>query len=246
MDHPNGLRALAYFDTLFPDDESEVIEARGDAIIDDIKSFKRFGEVTKVLAEGAIPYFVNEFWTSGQRKGHSVHEVSYRACFKPQLPEFFIKRLTAPGEVVLDPFMGRGTTPVEAGLHDRRAFGNDINPLSVLLTRPRLTTQSYHAVQNALMKVDWAAAVDPPPDLLAFYHPETLRRICVLRDHLLRHAPLDDASPDPALDWVRMVAINRLTGHSAGFFLSIRCPPTRLLAWNPSGALTRKEIRFRL
>src|SRR5262245_61693002 len=60
--------------------------------------------------------FVNEFWTARQRQANNLHEISYRACFKPQLPRFFIERLTAPGDLVYDPFMGRGTTLVEAAL----------------------------------------------------------------------------------------------------------------------------------
>src|SRR5262245_29872289 len=69
--------------------------------------------------------FTNEFWTSKQRAAHSLHEVSYRACFKPQLPRFFIERLTQSGDRVYDPFMGRGTTLIEAALMDRVAVGCD-------------------------------------------------------------------------------------------------------------------------
>jgi hypothetical protein len=32
--------------------------------------------------------YINEYWTSKQRDASSLHEVSYRACFKPQLPRF--------------------------------------------------------------------------------------------------------------------------------------------------------------
>ena len=109
-----------------------------DEFMADILAFSEFGRTTGEELIDGIPYFINEFWTSGQRQAHSIHEVSYRACFKAQLPEFFIARLTQPGDVVFDPFMGRGTTPVQAALMGRQAFGNDINPLSVLLTRPRL------------------------------------------------------------------------------------------------------------
>lgn len=226
MDHPNGHRALAYFDTLFPDKLEQPIVS-GDSIIEQIEAFDGFGTQTQIVRDGGIPYYINEFWTSGQRKAHSIHEVSYRACFKPQLPEFFIRRLTGPGEVVLDPFMGRGTTPVEAALHGRLAYGNDINPLSTLLTRPRLNPPSYSAIQKALMRIDWTAATTVREDLLAFYHPETLRRLCVLRDYLLLHAAPDLDRPDSALDWIRMVAINRLTGHSAGFFSVYSLPPNQ-------------------
>ena len=226
MNHPNGHRALAYFETLFPDELEQPIIS-GDTIIEQIEAFDGFGSQTQIIRNGGIPYYINEFWTSGQRKAHSIHEVSYRACFKPQLPEFFIRRLTGQGDVVLDPFMGRGTTPVEAALHGRLAYGNDINPLSTLLTRPRLNPPTYSAIQKALMRIEWAAPTKVRDDLLAFYHPETLRRLCVLRDYLLLNAAPDDCHPDPALDWIRMVAINRLTGHSAGFFSVYSLPPNQ-------------------
>jgi len=48
-----------------------------------------------------------------------------------------------------------------------------------------------------------------------------------LRDHFLSHAPLNEAAPDPALDWVRMVALGRLTGHSPGFFSVYTLPPNQ-------------------
>ena len=240
MNHPNGQRALAYFDTLFPDEET--IEASPEAsIIDQIREFDGFGARTQAVTEYEIPYYINEFWTSGQRKAHSIHEVSYRACFKPQLPEFFIRRLTSSGEIVLDPFMGRGTTPVEAGILNRRAYGNDINPLSVLLTRPRLRTPPYREVQKALMEIDWTAPVDTPSELLAFYHPETLRRICVLREHLLTRAPLEQDNPDQALDWIRMVAINRLTGHSSGFFSVYSLPPNQAVSVDSQRKINEKR-----
>ena len=70
--------------------------------------------------------FTNEFWTARQRAAHSLHEISYRACFKPQLPRFFIDRLTVPGDIVYDPFMGRGTTLIEAALMGRRPYGCDV------------------------------------------------------------------------------------------------------------------------
>ena len=77
--------------------------------------------------------FVNEFWTAKQRQANSIHEISYRACYKPQLPRFFIDIFTKEGEVVYDPFAGRGTTLIEAALMHRKVVSNDINPLSRLV-----------------------------------------------------------------------------------------------------------------
>jgi len=194
--------------------------------IDLVRNFEERGQPSREIREGPILYLINEFWTSGQRQAHSIHEVSYRACFKPQLPEFFIERLTRPGEAVYDPFMGRGTTPIQSALMGRRPVGNDVNPLSVLLTRPRLNPPAPHAVARRLDEIHWDEAGDEDPELLAFYSPRTLRHICALRRWLLERAPAGGA-PDPVDDWIRMVAINRLTGHSPGFFSVYTLPPNQ-------------------
>ncbi len=200
-----------------------------DAFADDLRVFDEFGAKTIEFEQDGVSYFVNEFWTSGQRRAHALHEISYRACFKPQLPEFFISRLTRPGESVYDPFMGRGTTAVQAALQGRRPIGNDINPLSALLTRPRLAPPSLDAIEARLKQIDWTKGALEREDLLAFYHADTLSQICSLRRWLLACAPLHK-DVDPADDWIRMVAINRLTGHSPGFFSVYTMPPNQAVS----------------
>jgi hypothetical protein len=234
--HPVSARALAYFDDLFPDDSAPKplperhVPLAGQDFVEELRGFHAFGTVTIERVVDGIPYLINEYWTAGQRQAHSLHEVSYRACFKPQLPEFFISRLTAAGEGVHDPFMGRGTTPLQAALMRRRPLANDINPLSVLLVRPRLAPPSLHDVAKALDEVPWGQEVTARDDLLAFYHPETLREMTVLRQWLLERAPIGEAAPDAAVDWIRMVAINRLTGHSPGFFSVYTLPPNQAVS----------------
>jgi hypothetical protein len=197
------------------------------SLLAEIRQFNARVAPTSATSADGIPYFTNEFWTASQRQAHAIHEISYRACFKPQLPAFFIERLTEPGDAVLDPFMGRGTTPIQAALMGRRPVGSDINPLSVLLTRPRLAPPPCAALAARLQDVPWSDAPDVPEDLLAFYHPETLKSLCALRAWLLDAAPIDNPAPDPATDWIRMVALNRLTGHSPGFFSVYTLPPNQ-------------------
>ncbi|MGH9347803.1 MAG: DNA methyltransferase [Vicinamibacterales bacterium] len=175
-----------------------------------------------------VTTFTNEFWTARQRAAHSLHEISYRACFKPQLPRFFIDRLTGPGDIVYDPFMGRGTTLVEAALMGRRPYGCDVNPLSRVLCEPRLRPPSVKEIGRALAAVDFTDAGDMPEELLTFYHPDTLREISALRKHLLcrqRAGALSNADR-----WIQMVAVNRLTGHSAGFFSVYTLPPNQAVS----------------
>jgi DNA modification methylase len=62
---------------------------------------------------------------------HGIHP--YPAKFIPQIPRYFIKTVTSPGDIILDPFAGSGTALVESTLLSRNSIGGDINPLSPLL-----------------------------------------------------------------------------------------------------------------
>lgn len=175
-----------------------------------------------------VARLVGEYWTAAQRQSHSLHEVSYRACFKAELPRFFIERWSQPGEVVYDPFMGRGTTLLEAALRGRTPLGNDVNPLAGILLLPRLDPPGIQEIQARLGELEWDRAVEVELDLSMFYHPRTLRDIAALRAYLL------DREREGRLDrvdrWIRMVATNRLTGHSPGFFSVYTMPPNQAVS----------------
>lgn len=211
--------------------------ASAQSLAGELEQFVHEGRPTDVSATVApdalgraleIPTYANEFWTRRQRAAHTLHEVSYRACFKPQLPRFFIERLTRPGDLVYDPFMGRGTTVLEAALLGRRVAGNDVNPLSRVLVAPRLEPPSLSEVEARLRSIDLHGAPERPADLLVFFHPDTLAEICSLRQYLLdrEHA----GAMDGVDRWIRMVAVNRLTGHSTGFFSVYTLPPNQAVS----------------
>jgi len=172
-----------------------------------------------------VPIYQGELWTALQRQASSIHEISYRACYKPQLPAYFIERLTQPGDIVYDPFSGRGTTAVEAALHGRRVIANDINPLSMLLTQPRLELPDLDAVARRLETIRTRGKQRKDIDLSMFYHPDTERELLALRRYLNQRR--DDYTEDAADRWIRMVATNRLTGHSPGFFSVYTLPPNQ-------------------
>jgi hypothetical protein len=213
------------------------MRARRQPLAEELASFREFGQATRKLvttfpaADGQtseVPTFVNEFWTAKQRQASSLHEISYRACFKPQLPRFFIERLTQPGEVVYDPFMGRGTTVLEAALLGRVPCGCDINPLSVVLTRPRLHPPRLEDVAQRLQQIDFTSFDEFPEDLLVFFHPDTLRAIASLKKYLLARRTAN--SLDAVDDWICLLALNRLTGHSPGFFSVYTLPPNQAVS----------------
>jgi len=72
----------------------------------------------------------------GQRTAYATHNVhAFAAKFPPQLPHLFINELTRPGEFVLDPMVGSGTTLVEAVLAGRDGIGIDLDPLASLIAK---------------------------------------------------------------------------------------------------------------
>ncbi|MDE3032870.1 MAG: site-specific DNA-methyltransferase [Acidobacteriota bacterium] len=179
----------------------------------------------RVEAQGeSFPRLSIECWTARQRQASSLHEISYRACYKPQLPRHFIERLTRPGDRVYDPFSGRGTTALEAALLGRRVAANDVNPLARLLAEPRLTPPEPAAVAGRLRAIPRAGTPDDL-DLSMFFHPDTEAELRGLRDWCLAREA--SGALDGVDAWIRMVATNRLTGHSPGFFSVYTLPPNQ-------------------
>src|SRR5690348_9856531 len=63
----------------------------------------------------------------------------YPAKFIPQIPRHFIEQFSNPGDTVYDPFLGSGTTAVEANILGRNAIGNDVNELAILISKVKTT-----------------------------------------------------------------------------------------------------------
>lgn len=187
-------------------------------------------------------YISGELWTAKQRQGHSIHEISYRACFKPQLPNYFITNFSERGDTVLDPFMGRGTTPIEASLMGRKVIGSDVNPLSLMLTRPRLNPPNPRLVARRLDGIAWDGVVDDAAEkLLVFYHPRVLQKIVSIKEWIRQRE--NAGTLDEVDDWIRMICINRMSGHSPGFFSVRTMPPNQAVSVAAQEKINRKNNR---
>ncbi|MCC7431016.1 site-specific DNA-methyltransferase [bacterium] len=181
-----------------------------------------------------IPKFIGEFWTSRQRKASSLHEISYRACFKPQLPRFFIETLTKENDFVYDPFSGRGTTILEAGISGRKVFANDVNPLSKILCLGRFFAPKPDEVKKRLLEIPFVENAKAEIDLSMFFERKTEAEIVSLKKYFA-------GKENDSLDfWIKMVATNRLTGHSKGFFSAYTLPPNQTVSQNEQIRINQK------
>ena len=179
-------------------------------------------EIYAGLAEGAIDPELSwaEHELPERERTKHVHRLHpYLGKFVPQLVEVFLRRHFRPGDRVLDPFAGSGTTLVEASVFGAHSVGVDISAFNALLCRVKSARHDQGAVER-----DLAAALarfgepsDPParwshatPYLEAWFHPQALRE-------LLRYRALLSDYPE-SRDLMRIVLSRsarsaRMTAH---------------------------------
>ena len=173
---------------------------------------------------------------SGRWAAPQHYMCSYMAMFPPELPHYFIERFTKPGDVVLDPFSGRGTAPVEAAAQGRIGIGNDLNPLAVALTRGKLSNPNLREVMSRLNQLEdaydpseWKHFSGAPKKIRMIFHIKTLRQLMYLRRELDWSSPGVDS-------FLVAVLMGALHGGSSGF-LSLPMPNTFSMGW---GYIERK------
>ena len=120
------------------------------------------GQLALQLPSSLPQLSIDPEWKDQQRLwGHSFHPMcSYLASFPAGLVHAFIARYTRPGDVVLDPFSGRGTTPLQACAEGRIGAGNDLNPFAQLLTAAKVDPPTRSDVKTRVigLRLAWAAA----------------------------------------------------------------------------------------
>ena len=127
----------------------------------------------------------------------SIHQLSpYIGKLKSSIASDLIDKYSEPGNLVVDPFCGSGTIPVEAVRKGRRVWAADINPYSQVLTRGKLSAPSFEDALHQLERCIKAASAEPREDcrripawVRSFFHTETLReavafaRVCKRRNN---------------------------------------------------------------
>ncbi len=77
-------------------------------------------------------------WSFPKRGSWGTHRGNYRGNWPPQMARALIERYSSPGDLVLDPMVGSGTTMIEAKLLGRNGIGVDVNLKALMLTMHRI------------------------------------------------------------------------------------------------------------
>ena len=132
---------------------------------------------------------------------HGMHP--YLGKYVPQLVEVFLKRCFSPGQRIYDPFVGSGTTLVEANMFGADAVGCDISAFNCLLSRVKTTSYALGTLELGLKSAlaearqTGPAPIDEASDWLRnWYAPRALGEL--LRYYEVASERLDDPAWDVA------------------------------------------------
>jgi hypothetical protein len=155
----------------------------------------------------------NEWQQKTKRWGHPFHAMcSYLGMFPPRIPHYFIEKFTQPGDCVLDPFSGRGTTALQACVEGRVGIGIDANPLAHALTAAKVNPPDPAVLQSRIDDLSndmFFAPIDKEPQRICMlFHQRTLSQLVFLKHTL---------DPDDPTDaFIRAVLLGMLHGGARG------------------------------
>ena len=116
---------------------------------------------------------------------HGIHK--FPAKFFPELPRYLIRKYSEPGNYVLDPMCGSGTTVLEALLNKRIGIGIDIDSIALLITKVKTTPIASEPLDTArklleqqIRKLDESAEYNP--SIPEFHYRDNWFRSFVLRE----------------------------------------------------------------
>ena len=113
-------------------------------------------------------------WSFPDRGEWATHKGDYRGNWSPYVPRNLILRYSDVGDLILDPFVGSGTTLIESKLLCRDAIGVDINPKALKIAKERTSFVHDGADGKVYLKQGDARKLDFIPDAsidLACVHP---------------------------------------------------------------------------
>jgi hypothetical protein len=122
----------------------------------------------------------------------------YYAMFPAEFADQIVLQHTAPGDAILDPFAGRGTSTFSAAVHGRRGIGVELNPVGWVYARAKLHPAAQQCVEqrfNELGRISQQyhhAAANLPPFFHHCFSPHVLEFLLAAREELnWRHRPTD-------------------------------------------------------
>jgi len=136
-------------------------------------------------------FLLKDSWRKNPRNwGHPMHSMASRSgSFPPALADYFINNFSKVGDLILDPYSGKGTAPYQACLLDRIGIGVDVTPEAYMLTGAKVHTVKHDEAIDYLKSIKFGISKtnikDVDPNVKIFFSTKTLAQILVIKERLL-------------------------------------------------------------
>ena len=185
------------------------------------------------VTDRGVGIIVSPWRNDGAFVPHNLHRMMSRVGgFPPALARYFIAGYSKPGDVVLDPFCGKGTALLEAVALCRHAIGGDIAPDAVIVSRAKCIAVSIASIANYIegLKIDRRCSLRfVPPNVALFYSRSTLTELMSVRRQILED--MKNRSRRDAATFAAAVMLGLLHGHSK---LALSLPCNQAFAMSPN------------
>ena len=120
--------------------KADNIQFTGDVVIENktIQPWKSYKKSLNGMQPKDFQLQRTTVWSFPDRGDWASHTPQYRGNWSPHVARNVIMRYSQPGDLILDPMVGGGTTPVECRLLNRNSISMDINPDAIRITKDRL------------------------------------------------------------------------------------------------------------
>lgn len=172
-------------------------------------------------------------WKEDEQKPHSLHKMLSRpGSMPPQLARHYVKKYTTTGELIFDPFCGKGTGLLEACLQGRRAIGFDVAPDALITANAKINPPSIGAVAALLDSLTYPSTCADRISwkVRTFFSRKTLSQIVGIRDALFAELTNGNFRRKRTANFVMGTLLGILHGHSK---LSLSLPCSHSFAMSP-------------
>lgn len=178
---------------------------------------------------------------------HGIH--TYPAMMIPQITKRLIEEYGKDSKTNFDPFCGSGTSLVESLLHGQNSYGNDINPLAILLSNVKTTPinpNDLRKIENKLIqKLRWELPnlekMETPNynNIEYWFKPNVIKNLVYIKELLLE---IKDEDVRDFFFACFSETVRKVSNTRGGEYKLYRIPKEKLAIWNPDVITTFLSI----
>ena len=188
--------------------------------------------ILKLVENSSIQRRNFQFWDPNSKgHTHTLHNlINTNDAIRSEIANYFINEFSNKNEIVLDPFCGAGTVPLEAAVNSRVPYYSDVDPFLLSLASAKLQPADITEVTLFLQQINLKKPISTThyqQYFSEFYDIDTFKEIVNLKKHLL-------STYDNTARFVEVLALSLLHGNNAGYFSTFT---------NPNFSLSPEEQR---